>query len=73
LTSVHDPEYRRIIKKLRDARKAAGLSQAQAGKALGKPHSFVSKCEQGERRIDVLELMRFARLYGRKLRDFVEG
>jgi hypothetical protein len=32
----------------------------------------VSKCESGERRIDVLELDRFAQLYGRPLGYFVD-
>ncbi len=49
--------------RLRAAREAAGLTQAEAAQALGRPQSFVSKCESGERRIDVVELLAFARLY----------
>ena len=34
--------------------------------------SFVSKIESGERRIDVVELAEFCRLYGLTLSDFLE-
>jgi transcriptional regulator with XRE-family HTH domain len=45
-----------VGKLLREARKAAGLQQASLAKKLGKPHSFVSRYETGERRLDILEL-----------------
>jgi len=38
---------------------------------LGRPQSYVSKCESGERRIDVIELAAFADLYGKRLEFFV--
>jgi hypothetical protein len=31
---------------------------------LGKPQPFLSKCESGERRVDFVELLAFAELYG---------
>ncbi len=33
----------------------------------------MSKCESGERRVDVSELAEFARLYGKRLEFFVPG
>ena len=45
-------------------RKAAGMTQEAVAKELGKPQSFVSKVETGERRIDPTELEKFAKLYG---------
>ena len=38
---------------------------------LGKPQSYVSKCESGERRVDVVELMEFAAVYGRSVTAFL--
>jgi transcriptional regulator with XRE-family HTH domain len=56
---------------LRDARATSGLTQSDAAKLLGKPQSFVAKCEQGERRVDVAELSEFCRIYGCSLSEFV--
>jgi transcriptional regulator with XRE-family HTH domain len=69
--TVYSTRYRRLLERLRSARREAALSQAAVAAAFGKPQSFVSKCESGERRIDVLELDRFAQLYGRPLGFFV--
>ena len=45
---------------LRDARIAAGLTQAELAQDLGAGQSFVSKYESGERRLDVAEVRRIA-------------
>jgi transcriptional regulator with XRE-family HTH domain len=52
-----------MLARLRKARLAAGLTQVDAAKALGRTQAFVSKCELGERRIDPIDLLDFARLY----------
>ena len=44
------------------ARRAAGLNQAQLAKRLRKPQSFISAYENGQRRIDVLEFIRIAKV-----------
>ena len=71
MRTVYSSRYRRLLDRLRTARREAALSQTQVARAFGKPQSFVSKCESGERRIDVLELDRFAQLYSRTLGYFV--
>lgn len=63
--------YRLFLKRLREARLAAGLTQAQVAAKLQRPQSYVSKCESGERRVDVVELQRFAQLYKKALEFFV--
>jgi transcriptional regulator with XRE-family HTH domain len=40
------------------------LTQVEAANALGYLQSYISKCEQGERRVDLFELQEFAELYG---------
>lgn len=65
------PEYRRFLARLRAAREQTGLTQADVAKRLRKPQSFVSKCEAGERRVDVIELAAFARVYEQDLGFFL--
>jgi hypothetical protein len=38
---------------------------------LGETQTFVSKCERGERRIDVMELRMFCQAFGFSLKEFV--
>jgi transcriptional regulator with XRE-family HTH domain len=52
------------------ARKDAGLTQAQVARMLGRPQSFVSKFESGERRVDFVELQRLARIYRKPISFF---
>jgi transcriptional regulator with XRE-family HTH domain len=54
-------ELRRILV---ERRTAAGLSQVTLAERLGRPQSFVSKVENGERRLDVVELFEFADALG---------
>ena len=63
-------EYGVFLERLRAARQRSQLTQAEAARRLGKPQSFVSKCESGERRVDFVELLVFSRLYGVDLAFF---
>jgi len=69
--SPHSAQYRQFLKRLRDARLQAGFTQAEVARALRRPQSFVSKCESGERRVDVVELEDFARLYRKSISFFL--
>ena len=60
----HRQGYDRFLVRLREARRQAGLTQAEVARRLGKHQSFLSKCESGERRVDFVELLVFAELYG---------
>jgi transcriptional regulator with XRE-family HTH domain len=43
------------------ARKRAGLTQVELAERLGRPQSFVSKYERGERKLDVIEFCEVSR------------
>jgi len=49
----------------------AGLTQEEVAKRLGRPQSFVSKYETGERRLDILELRGVLAALGLPLKEFV--
>jgi hypothetical protein len=46
-------------------------SREDVAARLGKQQSFVAKCESGERRVDIVELAAFAKLYGKTVEFFV--
>jgi len=58
---VGNEAYKRFRELLAEARKDAGLTQAQLSSRLNRPQSFVSKYERGERRLDVVEFAEVAR------------
>ncbi|MDP1798580.1 MAG: helix-turn-helix transcriptional regulator [Planctomycetaceae bacterium] len=66
-------KYGVLLLALRAARERAGLTQTDVAKRFGAHASFVSKCESGERRIDILELAQFCKLYGVKLAVFLQS
>jgi transcriptional regulator with XRE-family HTH domain len=71
MSSVHSRRYQQFLRQLRAARSNAGLTQEQVAKAFKVPQSWVSKCESGERRVDAVELERFAQLYGKAIAFFL--
>ena len=56
--------YKKFRELMVDARKSAGLTQAELSQRLDRPQSFVSKYERGERRLDVVEFGEVARGLG---------
>ncbi len=53
--TIYSKHGRIVCQRLLEIRKKSGLTQRELGKKLNKAHSFVSKCELGERRIDMVE------------------
>lgn len=54
--SVFTKQYIALRDELVSARKRANMTQVDLAAALGRPQSFVSKYENGERRLDLIEL-----------------
>jgi transcriptional regulator with XRE-family HTH domain len=61
ISSIHDPEYHRIIDALISLREKAKLSQKALAQEIGLTQPDVSKIERRERRIDILETLRWVR------------
>lgn len=64
--------YRKLLKELKAARINAKLTQTEVAAKFGAHASFISKCESGERRVDVIELADFCKIYGVTLEEFLK-
>ncbi len=63
MTDSPDAQRSAIAERLREARKAAGLSQGQIAKLLQMHRPTVSEIEAGNRRVSAEELVKFAETY----------
>lgn len=70
--STQTKEYAVFVERLRKARLDAGLTQVQVAKKLRRPQSHISNIESGQQRVDVLELKRFAKMYGKDIGHFIK-
>jgi len=70
-TTIYSKEHRKLIEKLKKARKEAGLDQEAVAKVLRVTQSYISKMESGQRRIDIVQLKRFAKVYRKKIDYFL--
>ncbi|NNN06435.1 MAG: helix-turn-helix transcriptional regulator [Elusimicrobia bacterium] len=69
--TIYSPQHKAVAACLRRARLDAGLNQSAVAKRLRKPQSYVSRCETGDHRLDVVELQTFARIYKKSLDYFM--
>ena len=64
------PEYQLFLERFVAIRKAAGLTQAEVAARMNKPQSFISKCQTGERRVDIIELCNYCEATGVPFAEF---
>ena len=69
--SIHTIEYACLLETLRSSREDAGLTQLEVASRLNATQTFVSKCERGERRLDVIELREWCATLGLTMNEFV--
>ena len=63
MTDNSEVQRSAIAERLREARKAAGLSQGQVAKLLQMHRPTISEIEAGNRRVSAEELVKFAETY----------
>jgi transcriptional regulator with XRE-family HTH domain len=71
LDEYYAEKYMDFLRHLREARLGTGMTQQEVAARLGKSQSYVSRSENGERRIDVVELQAFVEVYGLHLSEYV--
>jgi transcriptional regulator with XRE-family HTH domain len=62
--TLHATEYIRLIEWLKSVRVERGLTMREFAVQLSVPHSYIGKVEQCERKIDVLEYVRYCEALG---------
>lgn len=58
--TIFGGDHPHLVEVLVEARKAAGLTQAQLARLVDKDQTFVSLIERGQRRVDVVEFIALA-------------
>lgn len=71
--TIHSNAYALFIDLLRAHREKQGLTQQAVATAMGATQTFVSKCERGERRLDVFELYLWCKALGVSMATFVQS
>lgn len=64
--SLYSQRHRMLAAAIAEQRKAKGMTQAQVAQAMGntRHQPFIANIEAGERRVDVVELLRLADIIG---------
>lgn len=68
--SIYSGEYTLFLQMLRTTREESGITQQEIAAKLGATQSFISKCERGERRLDIVELRAWCSALGVPLNEF---
>jgi ribosome-binding protein aMBF1 (putative translation factor) len=67
------PMYKKLEQALQNARLNKQLTQTEVATKLGRPQSFVSKYESGERRLDVIEFLSVCDALGVRPTDMLKA
>lgn len=70
--TIYSKDHKYTVEQLKKARITRGLDQERVAKLLGKTQSYISKIESGQRRIDIIALKKFARIYKKPINYFLK-
>jgi transcriptional regulator with XRE-family HTH domain len=72
MKSIFSDDYKRTVRRIREARVKGGISQAELAEKLGTTQSHISKIEHGQSRIDVAQLKELARALNINVQDLLK-
>ena len=70
--TIYSKAYKKLLARLQKARKEAGYKQREVAEKLKCSQSYVSKSENGQLRLDVVQLNEFAKLYRKDITYFIK-
>lgn len=70
--NIYQPCYKIFIECLRDFRLQSKMTQQELASALGCRQAYISKYEQGQKRLDIIEIRRICNVLGISLVDFIQ-
>jgi len=70
--TIYSEGHKALVEKLIKARQKMKLRQEDVAKLLGRTQSYISKIEAGQRRIDIIQLKEFAKIYKKNLHSFIK-
>lgn len=72
MKTIVSPGHLALIEAMIAARKASGLTQIDLAKQLKCQQSLVARMESGQRRIDAVDLVLWARAVGAEAKHFID-
>lgn len=70
--TIYSAGHKALVDRLIKAREERGLKQEEVAKLLHRTQSYVSKIEAGQRRVDIIQLKEFAKIYKKDLDYFIQ-
>lgn len=70
--TIFTEAHRYLVEQLKRARLEKGFDQKQVAILLEKTQSYVSKIESGQRRVDIIQLREFSKIYSKPLSYFIK-
>jgi transcriptional regulator with XRE-family HTH domain len=70
-TSPYDPRHEELVRRIREARIEARLTQVDVAERLKLPQSVISRLEAGQRKVSAIELFDLAEMFGVAMEDLV--
>lgn len=70
--SVHSREHHVLVTMLKELRLDAALVQAEVAERLGRPQTYLSAIELGDRGLDLFQVRELVLLYGKDFSAFIQ-
>ena len=70
--TLYSKRQKRLAELLVEKRRAAGLTQAAVAKAMDRHQPFIANIENGDRRVDLVELIELAEIIDFDVHDIID-